>query len=197
MSRRKTPEINAGSMADIAFLLLIFFLVTTTMDVTSGISRKLPEKPPKDAPPPPKIKERNIFEVNINRNNKLFVEGDFMDIRDIRAAALKFIDNGGATADAKDAKGNSIYCSYCEGDRNPDSSDNPRKAVISLQNDRGTSYETYIAVQNELVAAYSILRERYSKKNFGKSYGDLKKSNQKIVKEAYPQIISEAEPTKS
>ena len=197
MSRRETPEINAGSMADIAFLLLIFFLVTTTMDVTSGISRKLPEKPPKDAPPPPKIKERNIFEVNINRNNKLFVEGDFMDIRDIREAALKFIDNGGATADAKDPNGNSIYCTYCEGDRNPDSSDNPKKAVISLQNDRGTSYETYIAVQNELVAAYSILRDRYALKNYGKSFEDLSKKNQKIVKEAYPQIISEAEPTKS
>lgn len=194
MARRKTPEINAGSMADIAFLLLIFFLVTTTMDVTSGISRKLPEKPPKDAPPPPKIKERNIFEVNINRNNKLFVEGDVMDIRDIRAAALKFIDNGGGTITEGKDKNN---CTYCEGEKDPASSDNPKKAVISLQNDRGTSYETYIEVQNELVAAYSILRERYSMKTFGKHYDDLKRSDQKIVKEAYPQIISEAEPTKS
>jgi len=197
MARRETPEINAGSMADIAFLLLIFFLVTTTMDVTSGISRKLPEKPPKDAPPPPKIKERNIFEVNINRKNQLFVEGDVMDISELKEAAKKFIDNGGAEANAKDAKGNSIYCSYCEGERDPNSSDNPIKAVISLQNDRGTSYETYIKVQNELVAAYSELRNRYALKRFGKPFDELSKDNQKKIKEAYPQIISEAEPTKS
>ena len=198
MARRETPEINAGSMADIAFLLLIFFLVTTTMDVTSGISRKLPEKPPKDAPPPPKIKERNIFEVNINRNNKLFVEGDVMDISQIREAAIDFIDNGGASVDSKDPKGNSNYCSYCEGKRDVNSSDNPRKAVISLQNDRGTSYETYIAVQNELVAAYTHLRNRYAQKKFGKDFDELKIEDQKIIKkEIYPQIISEAEPTKS
>lgn len=198
MARRETPEINAGSMADIAFLLLIFFLVTTTMDVTSGISRKLPEKPPKDAPPPPKIKERNIFEVNINRKNKLFVEGDVMNIRNIREATIDFIDNGGASVDSKDPKGNSNYCSYCEGKRDVNSSDNPRKAVISLQNDRGTSYETYIAVQNELVAAYTYLRNRYAEKKFGKKFDELSIKDQKFIKkEIYPQIISEAEPTKS
>ena len=198
MARRETPEINAGSMANIAFLLLIFFLVTTTMDVTSGISRKLPEKPPKDAPPPPKIKERNIFEVNINRNNALFVEGDVMDISNLKEAAVKFIDNGGAAVDAKDPKGNSIYCSYCEGDRDVNSSDNPKKAVISLQNDRGTSYETYIKVQNELVAAYTELRNRYAQKKFGKDFDELDDKDKKYIKkEIYPQIISEAEPTKS
>jgi len=194
MARRETPEINAGSMADIAFLLLIFFLVTTTMDVTSGINRKLPEKPPKDAPPPPKIKERNIFEVNINRSNKLLVEGKEMHVSQIREAAMAFIDNGGGTI--TDGKGKND-CTYCEGKRDPDSSDNPKKAIISLQNDRGTSYETYITVQNELVLAYSILRERYSMKVFGKSFDNLSRENQKKVKEAYPQIISEAEPTKS
>ncbi len=194
MARRETPEINAGSMADIAFLLLIFFLVTTTMDVTSGINRKLPEKQPKNAPPPPKIKERNIFEVNINRDNKLFVEGNVMNIKDLREAARKFIDNGGGTITSGPDENN---CTYCEGDRDPESSDNPKKAVISLQNDRGTSYNTYIQVQNELVAAYTDLRNRYALKRFGKKFDDLSRANQKIVKNAYPQIISEAEPTKS
>jgi len=94
MARRETPEINAGSMADIAFLLLIFFLVTTTMNVDSGISKKLSEKPPADYVPPV-IKERNIFEVNINRNNELLVEGERMDVKEIKDAAVKFIDNGG------------------------------------------------------------------------------------------------------
>ncbi|NCP21692.1 MAG: biopolymer transporter ExbD [Flavobacteriales bacterium CG_4_9_14_0_2_um_filter_35_242] len=194
MARRDTPEINAGSMADIAFLLLIFFLVTTTMDVTSGISRKLPEKPPKDAPPPPKIKERNIFEVTINRNNMLFVEGGIMDINDLREAAKKFIDNGGGTISAGTEKND---CDYCEGEKDPNSSDNPSKAIISLQNDRGTAYKTYIAVQNELVAAYSEIRDRYSLKKFGRRFGELTTDQQKVVKDAYPQIISEAEPNKS
>jgi len=74
MARRENPEINAGSMADIAFLLLIFFLVTTTMNVDSGVSKKLSEKPPADYVPPI-IKQKNIFEININRNNELLVEG--------------------------------------------------------------------------------------------------------------------------
>lgn len=85
MARRENPEINAGSMADIAFLLLIFFLVTTTMDVDSGIPKKLSEK---TTDIPPKIKEKNIFPVAINRNNELFVEGDVMELKDLKDAAL-------------------------------------------------------------------------------------------------------------
>ena len=94
MARRDVPEINAGSMADIAFLLLIFFLVTTTMNVDSGINKKLSEKPPPDYEPPV-IKQKNIFEVNINRNNELLVEGERMELKDLKEAAIKFIDNGG------------------------------------------------------------------------------------------------------
>ncbi len=89
MARRENPEINAGSMADIAFLLLIFFLVTTTMNVDSGVSKKLSEKPPEDYVPPI-IKEKNIYEVNINRDNDLLVEGERMDIKDLREAAISF-----------------------------------------------------------------------------------------------------------
>jgi len=196
MARRDTPEINAGSMADIAFLLLIFFLVTTTMDTDTGISRKLPEKQDPNIKPPV-LKEKNVFEVNVNRRNEILVEGEtYMQIKDLREAAMKFIDNGGGTA-ADLGKENLPVCSWCEGDKDPASSDHPKKAIISLQSDRGTSYATYISVQNELVAAYSDLRNRYADKKFGKNFDDLTSEQQKVIKQdIYPQIISEAEPTK-
>ena len=208
MAKRDVPEINAGSMADIAFLLLIFFLVTTTMDVDTGISRKLPEKQPEDMPDPPKLKEKNVFIVTVNRNNDILVEGEtFMTVDQIREEAIRFIDNGGGMGNPIDGA-EPAECDWCEGEKNPESSDHPNKAVISLESDRGTSYGTYISVQNELVGAYTDLRNRLSEKMYGISYTQMLKdasnnaSNEtlkeriSIIKNKYPQIISEAEPTK-
>ncbi len=205
MARRETPEINAGSMADIAFLLLIFFLVTTTMNVDSGISKKLSEKPPADYVPPV-IKKKNIFEVNINRNNALLVEGEHMEIKDIKEAAIKFIDNGGG--DGKIVDGVSTGpCTYCKGDKDPSSSDHPNKAIISVQSDRGTDYGTYILVQDELLKAYREVRNKLCQERYGMSFTELEKeykdnkTNEDLkkkvadIKNAYPQIISDAEPT--
>mgnify|MGYP000014675915 CR=1 FL=1 len=207
MPRRETPEINAGSMADIAFLLLIFFLVTTTMNVDSGISKKLSEKPPPDYKPPI-IKEKNIFEVNINRNNELLVEGERMEIKDLREAAMKFIDNGGGIGKPGEDGTPGTPCDYCQGERSESSSDHPNKAIISVQSDRGTEYGTYVAVQNELLRAYTDLRNRLAKERYGMLYIDLEKAykdsqrqdeslKKKVedIKTSYPQIISDAEPT--
>ena len=205
MSKRELPEINAGSMADIAFLLLIFFLVTTTMDVDTGISRKLPEK--QDDVEPPILKEKNVFIVTVNRNNEILVEGDtFMTVDKLREEAIKFIDNGGGLGNPID-DAEPAECDWCEGAKDPASSDHPNKAIISLESDRGTSYGTYIAVQNELVGAYTVLRNRLSEKLYNISYTQMIKDNKnhpskKIkdqitnIKRKYPQIISEAEPTK-
>ena len=149
MAKRAAPEVNAGSMADIAFLLLIFFLVTTTIPKDSGISRKLPPIDPNETKPPI-IREKNIFTVKLNGKDQLLVEDELMEVKDLRAAAFEFLDNNGDGT-----------CSFCKGKRNPESSDNPTdKAVISLKNERETSYSTYISVQNELVAAYNELRNR-------------------------------------
>ena len=160
-------------MADIAFLLLIFFLVTTTMDQDTGIARKLPPMPEEEQEKPPEIKAKNIYVVLINANNELLVEGEWTQISDLKDGAKKFINNNG---------------------RDPASSDNPQKAIISLQNDRGTQYVTYIRVQNELAAAYNELRNEASLNKYGEIFTNLNKKQQKEIKKMYPQKISEAEP---
>jgi biopolymer transport protein ExbD len=174
MSRRSLPEINAGSMADIAFLLLIFFLVTTTMDVDTGLVRKLPAMPEEEEIiDDSQIKAKNIYVVLVNAKDQLLVEEELMEVSQLRDGAKKFLDNWG---------------------KNPNLSDNPQKAIVSLQNDRGTSYEMYIKVQNELSAAYRELRDREAQKKFGLNYGELKGVNKKEIRKMFPEKISEAEP---
>ena len=206
MAKRSAPEVNAGSMADIAFLLLIFFLVTTTIETDSGINRKLP--PIEDVEDPPIIKQKNIFTVVVNKNNQLLVEEELTDVSDLRSMAIEFLDNGGGEGEEA--------CDYCQGDRDPKSSDNPNKAIISLKNDRETSYKIYIAVQNELVAAYNDLRDREFNRLFpnesmsfveaNKKYSDPRTSSDEKerlkpkldeVKLMFPQKLSEAEPSKT
>ena len=184
MARRDAPEINAGSMADIAFLLLIFFLVTTTMDVDSGIARKLPPYE-EDQQTPPQMKKQNLLQVLVNANDDILVNEEYMNLADLRAKAVDFIDNN--------LKGD---CDYCQGSRDPKMSENPEKHVISLQNDRGTSYEMYIAVQNELTGAYNELRNREAKLRFGRNYDLLGEEDAKSISKLYPVNISEAEPLK-
>ena len=206
MAKRSAPEVNAGSMADIAFLLLIFFLVTTTIETDSGLNRKLP--PIDEIEDPPIIKEKNIFTVVVNKNNQLLAEEELIDISDLRALAVEFLDNGGGEGEEA--------CDYCQGTRDSKSSDNPDKAIISLKNDRETSYKVYIAVQNELVAAYNELRDREFLRLFpnegmsfvtaNKKYSDPRTSPEEKerlkpklseVKLLFPQKLSEAEPSKT
>jgi len=186
-NKKAIPEINAGSMADIAFLLLIFYLVTTTMDTDTGINKMLAPYDEELIEDPPPIKKRNIFTVLVNSRDQLLVEDDYLQISELRAKAMEFIDNNGDGS-----------CKHCQGLKIPTSSDNPDKAVLSLQNDRGTSYGMYVKVQNELSAAYEDLRERYAQEKYGRSYRSMDdEADAEILKEiktAYPQKISEAEP---
>ena len=199
MPRRKgAPEVNAGSMADIAFLLLIFFLVTTTIETDAGLDRMLPpiEPPDQDVV----IKQKNIFTVNINKNGQLLVEDNLMDLKDLRKAAIGFLENN---ADGS--------CTFCKGKKDQSSSDNPTKAIISLKNDRETKYSTYITVQNELVGAYNDLRNREAQRLYGRDFTDMEaeylnpetpsairddlKDKVKRIQDMFPQKLSEAETT--
>lgn len=196
MAKRAAPEVNAGSMADIAFLLLIFFLVTTTMEKDSGINRKLPPIQD-DQQEDVIIKQKNIFTVLINGKDQMLVEDELMQIKDLRAAAIEFLDNGGDGS-----------CNYCKGSKNPRSSDNPDKAIISLKNERETSYATYISVQNEIVGAYNELRNRRAQEQFGTSFVEMQKNYKDVkwignktklkeridqIKLEYPQKFSEVQ----
>jgi biopolymer transport protein ExbD len=175
MSNRKIPEINSGSMADIAFLLLIFFLVATTIDQDKGILRKLPPMPDENQEPiEVKANMRNVLFVWVNQNDDLLVKNEPADISELRSIVKAFVDNNG---------------------RNPKYSDSPQDAIVSLKNDIGTTYDMYIQVQNEIAAAYRELRDGLSMKLYGKNFGDLEDKDQiGKVKAAYPMKVSEAEP---
>lgn len=181
---RGVPEINQSSLADIAFMLLIFFLVTTTMDVDSGIYRKLPQWISEDQKPPD-INERNVFVVGINKNNDLFVEGAYAQVSELKERVKEFITNPLEKSNLSEKE-----LKLVEGIGEIERS----KGVVSLTNDRGTDYGQYIAVQNELVAAFNELRNEFSMARFGKKFDALDETMQEAVRDAVPTAISEAEP---
>jgi biopolymer transport protein ExbD len=187
MAKRKCPEINASSMADIAFLLLIFFLVTTTMSVDKGLSRRLPQPLPPDMEKPSvEVNKRNTFIVLLNSNNQLLVQGEFLNVKDLREKAKTFIKNEFNDPNMPVRKSMEVdYFGTVEVTKDH---------IISLQNDRMTQYQAYIEVQNELVAAYNELRDELSRAKFGIAYEALDEDRQKAIQTIYPQKISEAEP---
>ena len=186
MARRQAPEINAGSMADIAFLLLIFFLSVTSMDTDTGLMRQLPAIPDSNVPQDiNKINDRNILEVKVNKDNLLLVEGELTNFAQLRELTYNFISNPEDLPNMPEKELVNL----------PYFGNVPvSKAVISLQNDIGTKYGVYIAVQNELIAARSELRNNLSREKFGVSYDKLDEDKKGAVDEFYKVPISEAEP---
>ena len=199
-NHRSPQEVNAGSMADIAFLLLIFFLVTTSIENDAGINRSMP---PDVNDIIFDIKERNLFEISINDADLIMAEGDIINPKNLREEVIAFIDNGGFSMQEEG------YCNYCKGNRLTDSSENPDKAIISIKAQRNASYPVYVAVQNEVIAAYNALRNRESLRLFDTPYktiysdyyneeisedqkGQLKERLE-IIRALYPQKILEPE----
>ncbi|MBE0676037.1 MAG: biopolymer transporter ExbD [Bacteroidales bacterium] len=189
MAKRELQPINAGSMADIAFLLLIFFLVTTTMDSDMGLLRLLPPMPDPNQPIPEasQINDRNILEVKVNLDDLLLVEGELAKIEELRELTKYFILNpsNDVAMSEKELKEIPFFGQVMAS-----------KAVISLQNDRGTTYAVYIAVQNELLAARDELKNELSLNEWGIPYEDLDEARMKAVDDYYFVPISEAEPKK-
>ena len=185
---KKTPAINSSSTADIAFLLLCYFLMTTTMDSQTGLQRRLPPMPDKNQKvEDQKVNRRNIIIVKINSSDNLLAGNDQLghNYSALKDKIKEFVMNPANSENLPEKETIDIEgYGPCQ----------VSKGVISLQNDRGTSYQAYLAVQNELVRAYNELRDEFAKRNFGKPYGSLDEEQQKIVKKAIPQNISEAEP---
>jgi len=186
MAKRKTPGLNTQSTADIAFLLLCYFLMTSTMDQQNGLQRRLPPMPYKDQKvDDQKVNRRNIIIVKINSADRLFAGNEMLDISQLKDKIKEFLTNPAddpnlPEKEMKNIEGLGEY---------PVS-----KGVISLQNDRGTSYQAYIAVQNELVKAVNELRDEFARAKYGKPFAALSEEQQDIAKKAVPQNISEAEP---
>lgn len=171
---RMSNEINAGSMADIAFLLLIFFLVTTTIAEDKGVLVKLPQW--SDEPPPHiKLNTRNVYSVLVNAQNQLLVRGEVMDIKNLKNNAKIFIANPQKVENMAES---------------------PKNAIISIKNDRGTKYQTYLEVYNELKSAYNELWEEAAMAKFGKNLDLLSNAQQQEIRNEIPLVLSEAEPTK-
>ena len=193
---REAPEISSGSMADIAFLLLIFFLVATTVQNDQGLIRKLP---PKKDDITINIHERNVFRIVLNKENQLMVEGEILEIGNLETKVVNFLDNGGEHG----------KCDYCRGAKSNDSSDSPMDAVISFRSDRLALYGEYVRVQDALTSAYSSLRNRESNRLFGMDFKSMEKEYSKpettmkmketikeqikTIREMYPMHISESE----
>lgn len=163
-NHRTVQEVNAGSMADIAFLLLIFFLVTASIESDTGLNRMLP---PKNNEAIADIKQRNLFEISINNEDQILANGEISYLKNLREELIAFIDNGGLPSQSDS------YCNYCQGKGSDILSENPSKAIISIKAQRNTSYPTYVAVQNEVIGAYNVLRNRESLRLFNATYLDI------------------------
>ncbi|MCL2502792.1 MAG: biopolymer transporter ExbD [Bacteroidales bacterium] len=183
---KPAPQINTASMADIAFMMLFFFLVTTNLDVDLGLARMLPQMPDENQQQEDiMVNRRNVLVVQINLNDRISADGQPIDISQLKDRVREFILNpaDNPNLSEKEIRDVENFGPYPI-----------TKGVISLVSDRGTTYDAYMRVQNELVKAYNELREEFSMQHYGQPYLKLTEDQQKVVRTIYNQAISEAEP---
>lgn len=188
--KREVPEVNSSSTADIAFLLLIFFLITTSMDTDQGLARRLPAPPEQNAKKNDdiKLKERNVLTVFLNFQDAVMCNGAVISASDLRQKAKEFIANPNDDPNMPEKHATEVPLLGTQMVTT--------NHVISLRCDRGSTYANYIEVQNEIVAAYNELRDECARQNFGLLYADCDEVQQEAIRTVYPQNISEAEPKK-
>ena len=193
MGKRKVPGLNASSTADISFILLIFFLVTTSMDTDRGLAVRLPNPPEENQQDPPKIRERNSMVVYVNMNNQIMVtvkkKSQECEISEIREIAKEFIANPNNDPDLPELIPVELPAPF--GVQSV-----TKNHVISFQTDRATNYDTYFQVENELYGAYNELRDDLARKTFGRPYKECSEDEQLACRQYYKCVISEAEPKK-
>ena len=191
MGKRKVPGLNASSTADISFILLIFFLVTTSMDTNRGLAVRLPNPPEENQQDPPKIRERNSMVVNVNMNNQIMVtvakDSRQIEVSELRELAKQFIANPDNDPDLPELVPVELPAPF--GVQNI-----TKNHVISLQTDRATNYDTYFQVENELYGAYNELRDELARKTFGRAFAECNEDQQFACRMYYKTMISEAEP---
>ncbi len=183
---RKTPGLNTSAMSDISFLLLAFFLMVSNINSDMGIARRLPPPLP-DNVEPPEVRERNIFTVLVSKDDRLLYNNEYGRIEDLKDRAKEFLGNPENRSNLPEKTPTEIPLLGTV---------DVSKGVISLRNDRGTSYNMYLQVQNELTAAINEMRDEFSIDHFARKYADLTEEQRKAVDQAIPVAISEAEPTK-
>ena len=192
--KRKVQEINAGSMADISFLLLIFFLVATTMNTDTGLMRMLPPMPPENQQQEEiKVKERNLFLVLISGSGNIMAgpsgKQEIIDLHQLKNRTKEFILNPMDDENLPEKV-----------DREIDMADGSKwtypvsEGVVSLQTTRDTGYQAYIMVQNELTRAFNEVRDDVAQRKFGAKFSELNEDQRNAVSKAVPLKISEAEP---
>lgn len=194
VDKRKVQEINAGSMADIAFLLLIFFLVATTMNVDTGLARMLPPLPPENQKTEDiKVKQRNILLVLVNGAGQIMAgtqgHQELIDLRELKDKTKEFILNPYDLDELPEKEDTEIEL--------PDGGKwvyPVSMGVVSLQTTRDTNYQAYIMVQNELTRAFNEVRDDVAMRKFGTKFADLNDEQRSAVVKAVPNKISEAEP---
>lgn len=188
MAKKGVPEMNAGSMSDISFLLLTFFLLTSSVDQNNGMARRLPPMVPTEdnTPKPPPIKERNLLLVKVNSSDRLAINRQLSDISELKERVKAFLTSDGTNESYPEVKTTEIEGLGLQ---------QVSQGVVSLNTDRGTSYKMYMAVQNEIMTAYNELRDDFAMARFGKKFNVLPEDEQEAVKKKYPLNLSEAEPT--
>ena len=183
--KHRVPELNTTSTADISFMLLTFFLVTTSMETDKGIARQLPPMPAGGEQSVNEVKRRNVMVIDIGAGDSLACNGRPVDMASLKGRVMEFVDNkSGSSALPERIERNIPLLGKCAVTANH---------VIFIHADRAATYKAYFGVQDAVTAAYNTLRDRLAEERFGRRYSECTDAQQEAVREYYPMRLSEGD----